>query len=108
MQILYVNSTCTMQVCIIVYVYSRTCTLYSYRHGQNRVTDLKREGESLGIAAAGGLMLLQRDMKKGREAKITAKINTFLTVIVAIQVGILGYFVNINNNLDHVVGVCLI
>ncbi len=51
--------------------------LLAYRHGQNRVTDLKGEGESLGIAAAGGLMLLLWDMKEGREVQITAKINNF-------------------------------
>ncbi len=46
---------------------TKYCMVY-YRRSQNRVTDLKREGESLGIAAAGGLMLLLWDMKKGREA----------------------------------------
>ncbi len=49
------------------------------------MTDLKREGESLGIAAAGGLMLLLWDMKKGRVAQIKAKMYTFYTLILAIQ-----------------------
>ncbi len=55
----------------------------NYRRGQNRVSDLKREGESLKNASSRQLMLLQRDMKKGRTAQFTAKMNPFCTLIVA-------------------------
>ncbi len=55
-----------------------------YRRRQNRVTDSKREGEGPGIAAAGELMLLLWDMKKGRAVQITAKMDTFYTLILVI------------------------
>ncbi len=48
----------------------------SYRRGQNRVIDLKREGESLRNASSKQLMLLQRDMKKAKH-KLRLKLTLF-------------------------------